>query len=64
MCVVFILKQFPGDLFFNPQVTKGKSERSFYSLPEFEEWKNGTENWHTYKVKYYKGIFFFAIVNF
>ena len=39
------------------QVSKGKSELSFYSLPEFEEWKRGTANWHTWKVKYYKGLF-------
>lgn len=38
------------------KVTKNKQEKSFYSLPEFEEWKSNTENWHTYKVKYYKGL--------
>lgn len=38
------------------KVTKGKEEKSFYSMPEFEEWKRETENWHTYKVKYYKGL--------
>ncbi|KAL5006038.1 hypothetical protein ScPMuIL_017196 [Solemya velum] len=38
------------------KVTKGKNEFSFYSLPEFEEWKLATENWHTWKVKYYKGL--------
>ncbi|XP_048776509.2 DNA topoisomerase 2-alpha-like isoform X2 [Ostrea edulis] len=38
------------------KVTKGKTEMSFYSLPEFEEWKRETENWHTYRVKYYKGL--------
>lgn len=39
------------------QVTKNKKEQSFYSLPEFEEWKASTDNWHTYKIKYYKGLF-------
>lgn len=39
------------------KATKSKEEISFYSLPEFEEWKTATENWHTYKIKYYKGIF-------
>jgi DNA topoisomerase-2 len=29
---------------------------SFYSLPEFSEWKNETDNWHTYRIKYYKGL--------
>jgi len=24
-------------------------------LPEFEEWKAATDNWHTWKIKYYKG---------
>jgi len=38
------------------KVTKGKTEKSFYSIPEFDEWKTETENWHTYKVKYYKGL--------
>lgn len=28
----------------------------FYSLPEFEEWKSKTENWMTYRIKYYKGL--------
>ncbi len=36
-------------------MTKNKSEKSFYSLPEFEEWKEETDNWHTWRVKYYKG---------
>lgn len=34
---------------------KGK-ELSFYSLPEFEEWKKSQNNWHTFKIKYYKGL--------
>lgn len=38
------------------KVTKGKTEQAFFSLPEFEEWKKNTENWHTWKVKYYKGL--------
>lgn len=43
---------------FSPrsQVTKKKEEKSFYSLPEFEEWKSNTSNWHTWRVKYYKGL--------
>ncbi len=46
--------------FFNPptpiiQATKGTTSRSFFSLPEFYEWKQNTDNWATYKVKYYKG---------
>jgi len=36
-------------------VSKNKQEKAFYSLPEFEEWKAATDNWHTWKIKYYKG---------
>lgn len=38
------------------KATKAKEEYSFYSLPEFEEWKKAKDNWHTYKIKYYKGL--------
>ena len=38
------------------QVTKGRQERSFYSLPEFERWKAETDDAHTWRVKYYKGL--------
>ncbi|XP_026468144.1 DNA topoisomerase 2 [Ctenocephalides felis] len=38
------------------KVTKKDEEISFYSLPEFEEWKNETPNYQTYNVKYYKGL--------
>ncbi|KAH0814448.1 hypothetical protein GEV33_008343 [Tenebrio molitor] len=34
---------------------KRNEELSFYSLPEFEEWKSNTANHHTYEIKYYKG---------
>lgn len=37
------------------KATKKSEEFSFYSLPEFEEWKSSKDNWHTYKIKYYKG---------
>ena len=41
------------------KVTKGTGNSaqsfSFYSLPEFQEWKDATENFHTWRVKYYKG---------
>ena len=39
-----------------PQVSKGKQDVAFFSLPEFEHWKAETENAHTWKVKYYKGL--------
>lgn len=38
------------------KVTRAKQEKSFYSLPEFEEWKSNTDNWHLWKIKYYKGL--------
>ncbi|XP_016057731.1 PREDICTED: DNA topoisomerase 2-alpha [Miniopterus natalensis] len=38
------------------KVSKNKQEMSFYSLPEFEEWKNSTANHKKWKVKYYKGL--------
>merc|ERR1719414_1589562 len=38
------------------KVTKGNQQQCFYSLPEFQEWKEATDNWHTWKIKYYKGL--------
>ena len=38
------------------QVSKGNQELSFFSLPEFEEWKNETPHANSWKVKYYKGL--------
>lgn len=38
------------------KATKKNKTMSFYSLPEFEEWKKETENHHTYNIKYYKGL--------
>ncbi|UYV70511.1 TOP2B [Cordylochernes scorpioides] len=38
------------------KVFKGKEEKSFYSLPEFEEWKKETENWRLWKTKKIKKI--------
>ncbi|XP_072747541.1 DNA topoisomerase 2 isoform X2 [Anoplolepis gracilipes] len=38
------------------KATKGSQTLSFFSLPEFEAWKKDTENFHTYKIKYYKGL--------
>ncbi|KAB7496958.1 DNA topoisomerase 2 [Armadillidium nasatum] len=44
------------------KATKGKEEYPFYSIPEFFEWKKAKNDWHTYKIKYYKGDFCFFIV--
>lgn len=38
------------------KATKKNEELSFYSLPEFEEWRADTPNAHTYRVKYFKGL--------
>ncbi|XP_030076913.1 DNA topoisomerase 2-alpha [Microcaecilia unicolor] len=38
------------------KASKSKQEISFYSIPEFEEWKNITGNLKPWKVKYYKGL--------
>uniref|UniRef100_A0A1A9WKD3 DNA topoisomerase 2 n=1 Tax=Glossina brevipalpis TaxID=37001 RepID=A0A1A9WKD3_9MUSC len=38
------------------KATKKNEELAFYSLPEFEEWKNDTPNHNTYNIKYYKGL--------
>merc|ERR1712142_1195187 len=38
------------------KVTKANQALCFYSLPEFVEWKDATENWAAWKVKYYKGL--------
>ncbi|XP_065222595.1 DNA topoisomerase 2-like [Planococcus citri] len=29
---------------------------SFFSIPEFDEWKNNTPNWNRFTIKYYKGL--------
>ncbi|XP_016908397.1 DNA topoisomerase 2 [Apis cerana] len=38
------------------KATKGNQVLSFFSMPEFNKWKSETENFHTYKIKYYKGL--------
>merc|ERR1719210_1259021 len=38
------------------KVTKGSNSLAFYSLPEFQEWKDETANWAKWTVKYYKGL--------
>ncbi|XP_065897461.1 DNA topoisomerase 2-alpha-like isoform X2 [Dysidea avara] len=38
------------------KATKGSQEHSFYSLPEMEQWKAANPNYHTWKIKYYKGL--------
>ncbi|EFO86230.1 CRE-TOP-2 protein [Caenorhabditis remanei] len=38
------------------KASKGKEEVSFFSIPEYSEWRMNTDNWKTYKIKYYKGL--------
>ncbi|XP_066589354.1 DNA topoisomerase 2 [Prorops nasuta] len=38
------------------KASKGSQILSFFSLPEFELWKKETDNFHTYRIKYYKGL--------
>merc|ERR1719228_1683816 len=38
------------------KITKGNNSQCFYSLPEFQEWKDATDNFATWKIKYYKGL--------
>lgn len=35
---------------------KGSQSISFYSIPEFNEWKINTPNYNTFHIKYYKGL--------
>uniref|UniRef100_A0A2K6K1T2 DNA topoisomerase 2 n=1 Tax=Rhinopithecus bieti TaxID=61621 RepID=A0A2K6K1T2_RHIBE len=42
--------------FITPIVKQNKQELSFYSIPEFDEWKKHIENQKAWKIKYYKGL--------
>ncbi|XP_056375982.1 DNA topoisomerase 2-beta isoform X2 [Hyla sarda] len=53
-----LLKHHFLEEFITPIVkaTKSKQELSFYSIPEFDEWKKQIENQKLWKIKYYKGL--------
>lgn len=53
-----LLRQNFLEEFITPIVKAKKRNQvlSFYSLPEFEEWKTNTPNHNTYSIKYYKGL--------
>jgi DNA topoisomerase-2 len=60
LVINFIHNQWPNLLkhgfveeFITPivKVSKGNQEKSFYSMPEFEEWQQNTDNWNTWKIK-------------
>ncbi|KAM9831950.1 DNA topoisomerase 2-alpha [Neosynchiropus ocellatus] len=38
------------------KVSHKKTQLSFYSIPEFNSWKDSTPNYRSWKVKYYKGL--------
>ena len=38
------------------KATKGKKVLSFYSLPDYEKWKDANNNGKGYHIKYYKGL--------
>mmetsp|Transcript_34834 Transcript_34834/g.78540 ORF Transcript_34834/g.78540 Transcript_34834/m.78540 type:complete len:1274 (-) Transcript_34834:278-4099(-) len=54
------LARLPGFVkeFFTPIVkaTKGKQAISFYTMPEYEAWKEQTDGGKGYRTKYYKGL--------
>jgi len=54
------LVKLPGFMkeFFTPivKVTKGKQQQAFYTMPEYETWKQNSDNAKGYKIKYYKGL--------
>lgn len=53
------LLKMPGFLteFITPivKVSKGRQEHSFYTIPEFEQWKEAHNDGKGWKIKYYKG---------
>ena len=38
------------------KVTKGNSMKSFYSLTEYQDWKEANSNGKGWNIKYYKGL--------
>ena len=54
------LLDIPGFLqqFITPIVKciKGKKEEVFFTLPQYESWKEAQDNMNSWKVKYYKGL--------
>jgi DNA topoisomerase-2 len=66
LIINFIHSQWPALIrhhsFFQQFITpivkarKGNQTINFYSIPEFNEWKENTRNYNTYHIKYYKGL--------
>ncbi|CAD5218528.1 unnamed protein product [Bursaphelenchus okinawaensis] len=38
------------------KATKGNESTAFYSMAQYLQWQKNTEDWNTYKIKYYKGL--------
>lgn len=38
------------------KVTKGNDVRSFFTIPEYENWAHNIPDLNKYKIKYYKGL--------
>jgi DNA topoisomerase-2 len=55
----------PGFLveFITPivKVTKGNVTHAFYTIPEYEAWKESTANVKSWRIKYYKGMFLYDL---
>ncbi|XP_065661520.1 DNA topoisomerase 2-alpha isoform X4 [Hydra vulgaris] len=66
LVINFIHANWPGLLkipfleeFITPIIKASKSKKetiSFFSIPEFEEWKEATPNYKSWHIKYYKGL--------
>lgn len=66
LIINFIHSQWPNLIkhhsFFQQFITpivkakKGSQCINFYSIPEFNEWKENTPNYNSYHIKYYKGL--------
>uniref|UniRef100_A0A670ZQ29 DNA topoisomerase 2 n=1 Tax=Pseudonaja textilis TaxID=8673 RepID=A0A670ZQ29_PSETE len=55
--IAFRQRDSPSQSFPMPLVvSKNKEEIPFYSIPEFQEWKNSNTNSKNWKIKYYKGL--------
>ena len=38
------------------RVTKGSKSQNFYTIPEYEQWKEATNEGKGWTIKYYKGL--------
>lgn len=57
LCITYSATEKLISVFCFLKASKNKQELSFYSIPEFDEWKKHMENHKAWKIKYYKGLF-------